>query len=733
MKKVKIKVRRIIFFILSVLVFFLTVDFIFPIDKTKLFKPSSTIIYDRNSKPLRSKLSSDGFWRFGISYKEIPSLLKKSVITFEDQYFYYHFGINPFSIIRAIFQNIRGKRVIGASTITMQVSRMMYRRDRTILNKLIEIFNALQLERHFSKDEILALYFNLAPYGGNIEGVKSAAMFYFQKSLDDLSVSQVAILTTIPKNPNANRPDRQKNLEKSRDRVLQSLLDKGVINQDQYSRAKLENIISSRMKIPFYAPHFVNQIESEKSQIYTTLDLRLQKFVKESLTRSSEKLKAFDCFNACAVVIHNPTMQVLAYVGSHNFEDKDHDGENNGVNMIRSAGSTLKPFIYALAFEQGFITPKQYLYDVDLFLQGYSPRNFNKRSTGIVSVEEALQYSLNIPAVSLNHVLEDNSLYELLKRAGIKSINREKFYYGDSIALGGCGISLFDLTLLYSALANSGVKKKACLLMNKNSNSGVKILSKESSYLVSEILSDASRMDLSGYWESTRDVPKVAFKTGTSASSKDMFTIGYTPEYSVGVWFGNFDGKKTQNLTGLNSASSVVHEIFHYLGRKQQLKWFEKPKNIIKKDHCSDAIKIGKCKTSLEDLTIKGIEAKLPCALIRAETLAFLIEIKVIQSILDLKDNSCFDLWSSYKPMITAPSNHSIITQNRDLPKEFRKIKFNCSSFTKSQDILWFIDDKKPIKSISNRSIYLYLEEGDHVIGCLDDRARLKIHNITIQ
>jgi penicillin-binding protein 1C len=726
--------KKFIFFILSVLVVFLIVDLIFPIDKTKLFKCSSTIIYDRNSKPLRLKLSSDGFWRFSISSKEIPSLLKKSVITFEDQYFYYHFGINPFSIVRAIFQNTIGKRVVGASTITMQVSRMMYRRDRTIFNKLIEIFNALQLELHFSKDEILALYFNLAPYGGNIEGVKSASMFYFQKQLDDLTISQIAILTTIPKNPNANRPDRQKNLEKRRDRVLENLRNKGVINQDQYNRAKLEDIISKRIKIPFYAPHFINQIRIQSSQIYTTLDLKLQKFVKESLSRQSEKLKSFDAYNASAVVIHNPTMQVLAYVGSHNFDDKDHDGENNGVSMIRSAGSTLKPFIYALAFDEGFITPKQQIYDIDLFFQGYSPKNFNKRSTGLISVEEALQYSLNIPAVSLNHVLRDNSLYELLKKVGIKSINREKFYYGDSIALGGCGISLFDLTLLYSALANSGVKKEACFLMSDSRNSvGVKILSKESSYLVSEILSDATRMDLSGYWESTADVPKVAFKTGTSASSKDMFTIGYTPEYSVGVWFGNFNGKKTQNLTGLNSASGVVHEIFHYLGRKQQLKWFEKPKNIIKSVRCIDAIKIDKCKTSLEDLRIKGVEVKLPCELIRAETLAFLIKTKVIKSILDLKNNSCFGVWNSYKPMITSPSNHSIITQNRDLPKEFRKIKFNCSSFSKEQDILWFIDDKKPLKSTSNRSIYLYLEEGNHVIGCLDDRARLKIHNITIK
>ncbi len=730
--KAKNLIYLIIFIMMLSFVLFLFLDQLYPLDKQRLSKPSSIMILDKNDIPLRIKLSQVGFWRLGTRKDELPLLLKKSVIYFEDRYFYKHFGINPFSIVRAVYHNTFHKRIIGASTITMQVARMMYHRKRTLSNKLIEIFNALQLEWHYTKDDILTYYFNLAPYGGNIEGVKSAALFYFQKPLNELTISQIAILTSIPKNPNLNRPDRQKDLTKKRDIILSKLLKYHLITKEQYTRAKREAITSKRLKVPFYAPHFTNIIKTDKALIKTSLDLSLQLYAQKRLKKQIQKLKSFDLHNGAALIIHNPTMQILAYIGSCDFFDTRYEGQNNGITMIRSPGSTLKPFIYAKALENGFITPNQELYDIDLFLQGYTPKNFDKSFIGIISAKEALQYSLNIPAISLNHLLKENSLYEVLKFANIRSIDHKKSYYGDAIALGGCGISLMDLTLLYTTLANRGILKKPSYLLETSKQKTKRVFLESSSYLISTILSDASRMLLSNYWESTKNIPKVAFKTGTSARAKDLLCVGYTPEYTVGVWFGNFNSKKTKNLTGLQSASEVVLDIFEHLNQKSKLSWFKKPANIITKMRCVDAIMQKECKRYTKDSLIKGITPSPPCQLIRAETFAYLIKKHLITSINDLKDDKCYKVWKDYNPLITSPANGAKIIQNQLLPKTLNKLKFNCYSFEQNQTIYWFIDDKKKITSTSAKPIFIYLPEGNHQINCLDMASKISTHEINI-
>jgi len=426
-------------------------------------------------------------------------------------------------------------------------------------------------------------------------------------------------------------------------------------------------------------------------------------------------------------------MQIVAYIGSADFFDKQHEGQNNGITMIRSPGSTLKPFIYLRALEKGYITPNQQLYDSDLFLQGYRPKNFSKRFTGRISAKEALQYSLNIPAIMINHILGKDSLYTLLKKAQITSIDHPREYYGDAIALGGCDISLLDLIQLYSALANKGVLKEVIYTKQLHETRTIPLFSKEAAYLISEILSDVPRTTLGAYWESVKDLPKVAFKTGTSASSKDLLTIGYTPQYTVGVWFGNFNGDKTKNLTGLQSASEVVLDIFAYLNKKEHLIWFEKPKTILTKKRCVDAIVSKQCQTYIEDQIIQGITPTPPCKLIRPETLAFLIQSGQITSLLDLKDNPCYNTWKKYNPLITSPANHITIHQNKTLPKELNKIKFNCYSFEENQTVYWFIDNEKPVQTVSGKPMYRYLEPGKHSVGCLDRGAKLSVHEVTIK
>ena len=723
------KIRYFFFIALFLFFLFLAGDYLFPLDKERLYKPLSTLIYDKNHNLLRMKLSKEGYWR--IRAKNIPPLLEKSVLSFEDKYFYYHFGINPFSIVRAIIQNLKNKRVIGASTISMQVARMMYQRKRTIKNKLIEMFNALQLEWHYTKKEILAFYLNLAPYGGNIEGVKSAAKFYFQKSLDELSIGEIAILTTIPKNPNSNRPDRQKNLKAKRDRVLKLLYKNGVITKDELTRAKKESISSKKLKIPFFAPHFTSRDIFPTGEVITTIELSLQNYITSLLKKELILLKDFNVHNAAAIVLNNTSSEVLAYVGSSDFFAPL--GQNDGVMMIRSPGSALKPFIYAKAFEQGLITPQKKLFDIRLFLPSYIPQNFTKKFIGEISAKEALEYSLNIPAVMLNHLLGKNSLFFTLKKAGISSIDKPREYYGDAIALGGCGISLWDIASIYASLANSGVKKEIKFLKDQNLSKEVRLFSKEAAFLVSDILSNAQRSEFSAYWESIKDKPKIAFKTGTSAFSKDLLTIGYTPKYSVAVWFGNFSGEKTDNLTGLHTASYAMFDIFEYLNKKEKLEWFKKPKNVIKKEICADAIEIKECREKRDDWVIKGVEQNFPCEILRPETIVYLLKAKRIDSLEDLKNLSCYQKYKNYKPFIAFPQNGSILTQNRDLPLSFKKIKLQCYSFDNNKTIFWLIDNHPPKKAQSGKIYFKYLPQGSHKIGCLDTKSNLTIHKIILK
>lgn len=712
-----------LFFIL-IFVIFLLLDFLYPLDYKKLYRLQSQEVWTQKGELLRMGLSDDGFWRVDAKDDEIPILLKKSVILFEDKYFYYHFGINPISILRAFFHNLQGKKTIGASTINMQVARMMQRRKRNYISKIIEMFNALQLSLHFNKNEILLFYLNLVPYGGNIEGVKMASYFYFKKKPTDLTISQIALLTSIPKNPNLNRPDKQKNLKLKRHKILSLMYQNKIISKSQSLRANIEPILKKRFKVPFYAPQYTNLALKNKAN-KVNLDLKIQIFLEKLLKNASNSLRNLNANNAAAVLIDNENMNVISYVGSENFKSKF--GQNDGVKALRSPGSTLKPFIYAKALEKGFITPKQEIFDIPLHVGFYEPENFNKKFFGIVRADEALQYSLNIPAVELNILLDKNSLYEMLKKAQINSIDKPKNFYGDAITLGGFGISLLDLTHLYTIFSREGKLLPlhvASGVIDKN----VSLLTKESSWLISQILSDGIRPSLSAFWESSEDIPRIGFKTGTSADSKDLYTIGFSKKYTLGVWMGNFDGEKTEDLTGINTASKVVFEVFRYLNTFEKLKWLSKPKKVFKKLTCTDGIINGTCKNETYDFVIKGVAKNRPCKLLRGEVLAFLLEQNRIKSINDLSKNECFYEWSEKKPVFVYPYDKAELFIGNE-----RKIMLKCYSFNEKNDIYFKVNDNDLLKAKSGEEVFIYLDKGKHEISCIDSLSKVVTNNITIK
>ncbi len=702
---------------------FLALDFLYPLDTAKLYRLQSKKVFASDGKVLRMALSDDGFWRYDTPSKEISPLLKQSVIAFEDRWFYYHFGINPFAVTRAFFHNLFSKKTIGASTITMQVARMMKRKKRSYKNKLVEMFNALQLEWHYSKDEILSFYLNLAPYGGNIEGVGAASYFYFKTSPQNLSIAQIALLTTIPKNPNINRPDMQKDLKKKRHRVLSLLYQKKLISKSSSLRAGIEPLPKKRHRSAFYAPHFSNLALAHQAS-KTALDFDKQLFLQQILKRASKQLQASHANNASAVLIDNSSMEVIAYVGSEDFNSPL--GQNDGVRAIRSPGSTLKPFVYALALDEGYISPRQDIFDLPLYLGFYQPENFNKRFAGKISASEALQRSLNIPAIELNTWLGRNSLYELLKKSKLSSLRHEKSYYGHSLVLGGFGISLLDLTHLYTIFANDG-RLKPLKLAGKLIDKNISLISEQSAYLVSEILSDGFRPYLSQFWESTADLPRIGFKTGTSADFKDLYTVGFSKDYTLGVWIGNFDGSKTDSLTGLNTSSKIVFDTFSYLDKAKKLTWLKKPKNIIKTKLCLDTIKAKKCAHFGEDELIKGIPKKTSCKALRGEVFLYLKRTKEINSIEDFSSHICYDKWKNKKPLFVSPYDGAELVLDKT-----KKIMLKCYSYN-DDEIVYYELNGKIIQAHSGEGVFISLQNGAYSLKCLDSSSRASVNKIVIK
>ncbi len=716
-----------------------TLDTLFPLDRNRLYKPEATRVYDRHQRLVRMHLSADGFWRFRTGPQEVPEVLSNAVITFEDRFFHWHFGVNPFSLARAAVHNLRHERLTGGSTITMQVARMMHRRPRTLSSKVIEIFNALQLEWHFSKAEILNFYLNLAPFGGNVEGVAAAARIYFDKPLKSLSIAEIAVLTTVPKNPNANRPDRALDLAAKRRRVIRTLEHHAVITRDQARRALAEPLVARRHAPAFTAPHFTDRVVVQshlRPRIDTTLDQGLYAFVRQRLVEKVDQLVYLNLHNAAAVVIHNPSMEVRAYVGSHDYFNTLDGGQNDGVRMVRSPGSALKPFIYARALDAGLITPQEHLYDIPMAVRGYEPRNFDQRFYGVVTAAEALQASLNIPAIELNLLLADNSLYELLRQAGVRTIDQGKMHYGAAIAVGGLGISLLDLTHLYTSLANGGRLFALNMTRPESENVGAsrRLFSPEAAWLVSEILADGFRKEFSAHWTSVTDIPKVAFKTGTSAGGRDLLTLGYNRTYTVGVWLGNFDGTPTRDLTGIDAASGIMFEIFRHLSRSRRSEWMARPPGLQRETICPGILDAadGFCPDAIEDWVIAGRARPRPCGRLRAEVMAYLVETGRLENMRSLRFHECYDAVAALKPHIAAPHDGAVFAVNAAMGQRFGKVQLRCYSFNADPAIYWLVDAGAPRTARSGQPLLLPLAAGSHRIGCLDSGSQIAWSEIII-
>ena len=711
MKKFKF-LKFLALFLALVVAIFLMLDQIYPLNLDALKKDEAKILFDKNGEIINMKLSSDGIWRF--HEQSFPNSLKQCVVLFEDRYFYYHFGVNFASIFRAFFHNLRSDNRIGASTITMQVARMLEPSDRSYKNKIREIFRAFQLELHFSKDEILNLYLNLAPYGGNIEGAKAASFFYFGKELNELSYAQAALLSTIPKNPNKNRLDRVSNINALKNRVIKMLYKANLIDLSAFKRAQAEPFKNVRIRAVVNASDYANV--AFKNQISkANLDLNLQKDMLKILKDAMFSLKAKNANNAAAVVIDNKKMSVVAFIGSH--DERARDGKNSALNMKRNTGSTLKPFIYSLALDSGLITPNSQLIDTQIYLNEYVPKNFSNDFLGLVSAKDALNFSLNIPVINLDLKLKDNSLYELLEKVNLVDENKE--FYGSSIVLGSAEMSLIDLAHLYTIYANEGVYRPLEFAGKnyKNEDKNITLISPQSAYLTAKMMSEASRSYLKNAWQYAQNTPKIAFKTGTSANSRDLYAIGVDEDYTIAVWVGNFNAEKTDKLTGLNDVSKIVFDMFKLIAQKRNLSFMSEPEGIEKVPTCLDAFSYETCKKTALDDRIVGVKLQDKCESLRGEELEFLIKNGFLDKD-EVKNSPCAEVFKDKKPVFAYPYDGEEIVTDENVTQ----IMLKCYAFL-GDEIYLKVDDLNfsKIENASEKRLDMTL--GEHTLKCLDQNS----------
>lgn len=529
----------------------------------------STTVYDQQHHLLRLTLSQDDKYRLYTPLNRISEEMISATLLQEDQFFYQHYGINPFSVLKAFWQTYVVKlRRVGASTITMQVARMRYGiNSKTWGGKFLQIVRALQLEMHYSKPQILEAYFNLAPYGNNIEGVGSASLIYFDKPASKITLPEALALSIIPQNPTKRTP-RNESLKDIRNKLFARWVEEHPEDLNKKNMVELPLVMRSLQNLPFLAPHFVNQVlknPSPSQETITTLDVNLQNVLTKVTRNFLTRKRNIGAYNAAVMLVDVRDMGVRGLVGSANFFNKDIQGEINGTQIKRSPGSTLKPFIYGLALDQGLIHPSTVLKDVPRSFGAYNPENFDYDFMGPIRARDALVLSRNIPAIYLASQLTHPNLYELLEHGQVSHLKPES-YYGLSLALGGAEISMRELVSLYAMLANEGVWHPLRMHADDPMQPGKKLLSAEASFLILDILKDTPRPDAALI--KLKGVP-VSWKTGTSSGFRDAWTVGTFGPYVLAVWIGNFDNKSNPAFVGKNLAAPLFFELIDAIQQTQ--------------------------------------------------------------------------------------------------------------------------------------------------------------------
>jgi penicillin-binding protein 1C len=526
----------------------------------------SATVVDREGRLLRAYATTEGRWRLPAKVAEVDPRFFDLLFAYEDKRFDSHHGVDPLALLRAVFQLVSSGHIeSGGSTLTMQVARLLEPRSgRTFAAKLRQIVRAIEIERVLTKDEVLTLYLDLAPYGGNIEGIRAASLAYFGKEPRRLSLGEAALLVALPQSPELRRPDRSPDAARAaRDRVLDRFTATGSVPADEIAFAKAEPVPTGRRPMPMLAPHAADRVVAkslEPREYRLSIDAVVQKNLEE-LARERERALAATLgpdVSLAILAVDNATGEILARVGSPDYFDTRRAGQIDMTRALRSPGSTLKPFIYGLGFEDGFIHPETLIDDRPVSYSGYAPKDFDATFQGTVTVRRALQQSLNVPAIAVLDGVGASRLTAQLTQAGASLVLPPGEAPGLAIGLGGVGIRLSDLVMLYAGLARLGTtlplsEQPAPLPQAR------RLMEPVAAWYVDNVLlgSPPPENGVAG---------RIAFKTGTSYGYRDAWSIGFDGKHTIGVWVGRADGAPVPGLVGRTAAAPVLFDAFARMG-----------------------------------------------------------------------------------------------------------------------------------------------------------------------
>jgi penicillin-binding protein 1C len=750
---------------------FFTLNLLFPFPWESLERPPAVVVMDRTGAPLRFFLPADDRWRFPVKLSDLPPELPRALVASEDRWFYRHPGINPVAIVRAAWSNLRaGEVVSGASTIPMQIARMAEPGPRTISSKVRESFRALQLERRFGKDELLEIYLNLTPYGGNVEGIGTAAWFYFGKEPDQLSLGEIALLTALPRSPGRYDPTLHPGAaQEARNRVLAQLTERGVFPREEIENARQVPVPRTRRKPPIAAPHFSEQVKAllpGEPRIRTTIDRRLQTIAEEQVIHRIRELRDQGIGNAAVVVIENGTHAVRALVGSAGFQESYFKGQVNGALARRSPGSTLKPFLYALALDQGRVLPDSYLLDIPTDFSGYVAENYDDQYRGRVTVREALIQSLNACAVRLLSEVGLKDYHRLLKDGGLATLDRPYHQYGLPLVLGAGEVRLLDLTNLYASLAGQGEHRAYRVLEGERASSPAQLFSPESAHLITEILTDVRRPDLPESWDLSVGAPGVAWKTGTSYGHRDAWAVGFSQRFTIGVWVGNFDGRPRKGISGSQHAGPLLFDLFRAIdpgggNPAESTDWTKRVHDLDQIELCAESRELPGpfCPLRMKAVYLPGRSHLIQCtwhrrALVDAESGELLSgdcvrerphEFRLLtvfpaelvawwraqgspqnNQILGTPrfSSACRGVPAGDPPRIVSPAAATPYRVRRDTPPEYQRIPLIAHASAGASRLFWYQDGMLVASTSPGENHFLPSLPGEHRLVVTDDLGR---------
>ncbi|MDR0547156.1 MAG: penicillin-binding protein 1C [Dysgonamonadaceae bacterium] len=760
----KIRNKRLVWVITGII---LLIAYIFCLPKTLFDAPCSTVVTDRNGELLGARIADDKQWRFP-ACDTVPEKFKICITAFEDRYFRWHWGVNPWSIGRALVRNVKaGKVVNGGSTITMQVIRLSRNRKRTVWEKSVETILATRLEFRYSKGKILALYASHAPFGGNVVGLNAASWRYFGHSANELSWAEASTLAVLPNAPAMLHLSKNRDLLlKKRNRLLQYLFQKGTIDATTYDLAKSEDLPGEPLPLPQIAPHLITYFYKNQKgeQIQSTIDKNLQIRVEAVLEQWNADFLQQDIRNLAAIVLDVQTNRVLAYCGNVQFNEKTSGNQVDVIRADRSTGSILKPFLYYAALQDGEILPHTLLPDIPLNVNGFTPQNFNRQYEGAVPANEAVARSLNVPLVNLLRQYSVPKFYDFLKQYKIAALPRQSSHYGLSLILGGAEAQLGDVTNVYSNMARAlmGLKSSQYSVSLSEKGKQVPDFQPAAVWQVFDAIKEVNRPEEID-WKQIPTMQKIAWKTGTSYGFRDAWAVGVTPKYAVGVWVGNSNGEGKPNLVGARTAGPVLFDIFNLLPSST---WFRQPvgglveaeicrqSGCLKNRFCEETDTVLICRKGLQtetcpyhiqihitaDEQFRVYENCIEAEAVTPKTVFVLPPAWAwyykqhhpdYQSLPPFKQGCGND--ASQAMQFIYPQGNAVVHLTKQLDGSEGKITFQIAHNRRNATIFWHIDSEYMTATTDFHKLSVHLVVGRHFVIATDDEGNTISCSVTVE